>query len=197
MIDKLLFKIADVRNDILRAKGTVTDENYSDMDYFFRANLWNVLTFIVFCFLGLIIKAPIQMLWIFFIFNILREKSGGWHSYGNLTYCLMTSTILFVSVALFAKFCVFLTPVVGAIALLSLGYIWMCSPVFDENEELYQDKSQYKVDSFILSTCAFLLGMTSPEYGISAYCAIIMVALYMTEPVKRFNLYIRSKIFRE
>ena len=55
MIDKLLFKIADWHNNIMRKKGIINDENYSDKDYFFRGNLYNILSTFIMLIIGLCI----------------------------------------------------------------------------------------------------------------------------------------------
>lgn len=54
-MDKLLIKIADIYNNYRFKYNKINSENYSDKDYTFRANLYNIIVFISFCLFGALI----------------------------------------------------------------------------------------------------------------------------------------------
>lgn len=195
MIDKFLFKISDWHNEILRKKGILNDENYSDIDYIFRSNFWNLFVFLVFFMIGLAIDILPEIMWLFVSFNVLRDKCGGWHSYGNLTYCFISSTIIFLLLAIFCKnfngLGIYLVP----ISVFFIIYTFIKAPIM-QKEEMYQDKWQFKFDYLILSIC-FVLASYYSGYLICCCCSIIICGLYMSKTFEKINLFVRGIIFNE
>lgn len=193
MIEKFLYFIADIHNDMLKKKGIMNDENYSDIDYVFRSNMWNILVSIFMISISAIIGTFFELIWLFLVFNVLREKCGGWHSYGNLTYCFLSSTIIFEALSLFCKN--FNSYIFVVFAALSIVYTFLKAPKFNSEEEMYQDKWQFKVDYLVLSIL-FLLASIPAGYYMCSSCAIILCALYMSENCEKINVFVRSKIFK-
>lgn len=193
MIDKFLYFIADIHNDVLRKKGIMNDSNYSDIDYVFRSNMWNILVSIFIISIGALIGTLFEVMWLFLVFNVLRERCGGWHSYGNLTYCFLSSTIIFEALSLFCKN--FNSYIFIFLAIVSIVYTFFKTPKFCSEEEMYQDKWQFKIDYLILSVL-FLLASIPSGYYMCSSCAIILCALYMSEHCEKINIFVRSKIFK-
>lgn len=193
MIDKFLYFVADKHNDMLRKKGIINDENYSEKDYVFRSNFWNIFVSFFIIILGAILGVLIEILWLFLVFNVIREKCGGWHSYGNLTYCFVSSTIIFELLALFCKN--FSSYIFILFAAISIVYTFFKAPKFNSQEEMYQDRWQFKFDYLILAVLLLLVSIPSGQYMCSS-CAIILCALYMSEYCEKINIFIRRKVFR-
>ena len=198
MIDKLLFKIADWHNNIMRKKGIINDENYSDKDYFFRGNLYNILSTFIMLIIGLCIGCFYEFLMLCIVLNILRAECGGYHSYGNLTFCLIVSLVIFAFAALFSKYyCGSLIPII-IITVLSILYILINTPKINlEYDNLIKDKWCYKVDFFIYSTLFFLVSFIMPRnIQLSIYMAIIIIVPFMSDRVNRILNKIRNLIFK-
>lgn len=196
MIDKFLFKLADWHNSILTKNGIMTSENYSDLDYIFRANMWNIIMFFTIVLAGIILNTFYEMCWLFISFNVIRDKCGGWHSHGNLTYCFITSVIIFSALSLICKFMSWLSPITFVISIFCIVYTFLKAPKFASKEEMYQYEWQFKFDYLILSVCFILIGF-SANYGICVYLSIILCAIYMSEKCEKVNLKVRRIFFNE
>ena len=195
MIDKLLFKISDYHNDILRKNGILNDDNYSNIDYIFRSNLWNIMIFFIFCILGILLDVIPEVIWLFISFNVLRDKCGGWHSYGNLTYCFFSSVIIFLTISIlcknFSSFYIYVLP----FAIFFIIFTFIKAPIMSK-DEMYQDKWQFKFDYLILSISFILAGYFS-GYLMCCCCSIIICGIYMSKTCEKINLFVRRIIFNE
>lgn len=185
--------MADKHNDMLKRKGIINEENYSEKDYIFRCNFWNIFVSTFIILIGALLGALTEILWLFLVFNVLREKCGGWHSYGNLTYCFVSSTIIFEALALFCKN--FSSYIFIFIAIASIVYTFCKAPKFNSQEEMYQDKWQFKFDYLILSVLLLAVSIPAGQHMCSS-CAIILCAFYMSDFCEKINIFIRGKIFK-
>ena len=193
MIDKFLFLLADWHNEILRKRGVITEENYSDKDYVFRSNIWNVFTLLVFILLGLILNILPEISVLFITFNVLRDKCGGWHSYGNLTYCFISSTMIFIAASFVCRYIKIGNIFLIIISVICMIYTFIKTPIMIE-EEKYQDDWQFKFDYLVLATAFIFAGYFSGY--LSCVCvSIILTAFYMSKICKKINMKIRGVVF--
>lgn len=193
MIDKFLFLLADWHNEILRKRGVITEENYSDKDYVFRSNIWNVFTLLVFIFLGLILNILPEISVLFITFNVLRDKCGGWHSYGNLTYCFISSTMIFIAASFVCRYIKIGNIFLIIISVICMIYTFIKTPIMIE-EEKYQDDWQFKFDYLVLATAFIFAGYFS-GYLNCVCVSIILTAFYMSKTCERINIKIRGVVF--
>lgn len=193
MIDKFLFLLADWHNEILRKRGVITEENYSDKDYVFRSNIWNVFTLLVFILLGLILNILPEISVLFITFNVLRDKCGGWHSYGNLTYCFISSTMIFIAASFICRYIKIGNIFLIIISVICMIYTFIKTPIMIE-EEKYQDDWQFKFDYLVLATAFIFAGYFS-GYLNCVCVSIILTAFYMSKICKKINMKIRGVVF--
>lgn len=193
MIDKFLFLLADWHNEILRKRGIITEENYSDKDYVFRSNIWNVFTLLVFILLGLILNILPEISVLFITFNVLRDKCGGWHSYGNLTYCFISSTMIFIAASFVCRYIKIGNIFLIIISVICMIYTFIKTPIMIE-EEKYQDDWQFKFDYLVLATAFIFAGYFS-GYLNCVCVSIILTAFYMSKICKKINMKIRGVVF--
>lgn len=193
MIDKFLFLLADWHNEILRKRGVITEENYSDKDYIFRSNIWNVFTLLVFILLGLILNILPEISVLFITFNVLRDKCGGWHSYGNLTYCFISSTMIFIAASFVCRYIKIGNIFLIIISVICMIYTFIKTPIMIE-EEKYQDDWQFKFDYLVLATAFIFAGYFS-GYLNCVCVSIILTAFYMSKTCERINMKIRGVVF--
>ena len=193
MIDKFLFLLADWHNEILRKRGIITEENYSDKDYVFRSNIWNVFTLLVFILLGLILNILPEISVLFITFNVLRDKCGGWHSYGNLTYCFISSTMIFIAASFVCRYIKIGNIFLIIISVICMIYTFIKTPIMIE-EEKYQDDWQFKFDYLVLAT-AFIFSGYFSGYLNCVCVSIILTAFYMSKTCERINIKIRGVVF--
>lgn len=193
MIDKFLFLLADWHNEILRKRGVITEENYSDKDYVFRSNIWNVFTLLVFILLGLILNILPEISVLFITFNVLRDKCGGWHSYGNLTYCFISSTMIFIAASFVCRYIKIGNIFLIIISVICMIYTFIKTPIMIE-EEKYQDDWQFKFDYLVLATAFIFAGYFS-GYLNCVCVSIILTAFYMSKTCERINMKIRGVVF--
>lgn len=193
MIDKFLFLLADWHNEILRKRGIITEENYSDKDYVFRSNIWNVFTLLVFILLGLILNILPEISVLFITFNVLRDKCGGWHSYGNLTYCFISSTMIFIAASFVCRYIKIGNIFLIIISVICMIYTFIKTPIMIE-EEKYQDDWQFKFDYLVLVTAFIFAGYFS-GYLNCVCVSIILTAFYMSKTCERINMKIRGVVF--
>lgn len=193
MIDKFLFLLADWHNEILRKRGVITEENYSDKDYVFRSNIWNAFTLLVFILLGLILNILPEISVLFITFNVLRDKCGGWHSYGNLTYCFISSTMIFVAASFICRYIKIGNIFLIIISVICMIYTFIKTPIMIE-EEKYQDDWQFKFDYLVLATAFIFAGYFS-GYLNCVCVSIILTAFYMSKTCERINMKIRGVVF--
>lgn len=193
MIDKFLFLLADWHNEILRKRGVITEENYSDKDYVFRSNIWNVFTLLVFILLGLILNILPEISVLFITFNVLRDKCGGWHSYGNLTYCFISSTMIFIAASFVCRYIKIGNIFLIIISVICMIYTFIKTPIMIE-EEKYQDDWQFKFDYLVLATAFIFAGYFS-GYLNCVCVSIILTAFYMSKICKKINMKIRGVVF--
>jgi accessory gene regulator protein AgrB len=186
-MDKFLLWIADWHNDMLRKRGIINDANYSDIDLVFRGNMYNVIATMLFLVIGVIFNCFNEILAMFISFNIIRNSCGGWHSYGNLNLCLITSLVVFgigVFVSIFYSH-TFLFWMISS--LLSIIYIFYNSPY----DECGYQKYEVKFDALIISTLFFMLGyvlcrLGLNSMGISMFMGILFSALLMCRKITNF-----------
>lgn len=196
MIDKILFSLADWHNEILRKHGIITKENYSDIDYIFRSNIWNFFTTLFTIIIGYAFGILPEISMLFLVFNVLRDKCGGWHSYGNLTYCFVSSTAIFIAISLFCEYILVNVNIflLMAISFACIIYTFIKTPIMIE-EDKYQDDWQFKFDYLVLSIVFVVTGYFS-GYMNCVTSAIFLVALYMSNFCEKINIRIRRAIFK-
>ena len=198
MIDRLLIKIADWHNNILRKKQIINNDNYSEKDFVFRTNLYNIIsTFIIFI-LGLLFNIFSEILMIFIVINILRTKSGGYHSYGNLDFCLLISIIILIVCSFISKYYSGDILLFIIFAVISMIYTFIKTPQINlEYEEFNEDIWEYKIDFLMISMWFFILSFFLPQnLQMSIYLGIIIIAPFMSKRINIILNKIRSKIFK-
>lgn len=187
-MDSFLLKIADWHNEILRKKGLINDKNYSDIDMIFRGNLYNLLVMTAFLTFSWAFGCFYEMLVMFLSFNIIRNFCGGWHSYGDLNFCLLVSYLVFsisISISLVAYS---LYPFWIILAIISMLYIFVKAP-YDQPEKEYM-AYEAKFDSLMMTILFLLLSLLFNNIGLHscATCilfAIIFSALFMNKTICR------------
>lgn len=183
-MDKLLIKIADVYNNYRFKHNKINSGNYSDKDYTFRANLYNIIVFISFCLFGTLIGHFFEMIMLFLVFNVLRDKSNGIHSYGSLSFCFVFSLVLFFITCFL---CDFNFPYY-IISPFSIIFTYIKSPYINEGYEQKQVEDDIKkVDYLILAILFWILSFAPIEDNMNnaINIAIISVSLFMSKKVEK------------
>ena len=138
-----------------------------------------------------------EILVIFIILNILRTQSGGYHSYGNLDYCLIISMILLVACSFIAKYYSgnFIYPMI--LAIISIIYTFAKTPKINlEYESLDKDIWEYKIDFLLMAIWFFILSFFLPKNLQNAiFIGIIIISPFMNDSVNIFLNNLRKKIF--
>lgn len=198
MIDKLLIKIADWHNNILRKKRIINDKNYSEKDFVFRTNLYNIICTAITLLIGFLFNIFLEILMIFIVFNILRTKSGGYHSYGSLDFCLIISMILLIISALISKYYSGNVLPFIILTLISAIYTFIKTPKINlDYEDLNGDIWEYKIDFIIIAAWFFILSFfLQKNLQLSIYLSIIIIAPFMNEKINVLLNKIRGKIFK-
>lgn len=199
MIDKLLIKIADWHNLKLRQKNIINDKNYSDKDYCFRMNLYNIIGFIFMLLIGIIFKCFKEIALIFIVFNILREQCGGYHSYGNLTYCLGISTLVLLFIAKFSQLYSFNIFPLVLLTIFSIVYTFLKTPKLNlQYDKAVKYSWEYKIDFLIFALLFFIISFFLPNsLQISIYLTEIIIAIFMNNKIAFILNKIRGRIFDE
>lgn len=174
-MDKFLLKVADWHNKILREKGLINDENYSDIDMVFREILYNAIVTAFFLLLGLLFGRFNEMLMMFLSFNIIRNFCGGWHSYGNLNFCIFLSIMVFTLSIFLAVISFNMFSFWRILAILSIIYIFYRAP-YDKPEKQYQIYGM-KFDSLMITTLFFILSNILNNLGLHTCATTILFAI--------------------
>lgn len=192
-MDKLLLKIADWHNKLMRKKNKINDENYSIKDYIFRTNLYNIIVSILFCVVGSFIGCFFEMSTLFLVFNVLRDKSNGIHSYGNLNFCVITSLIIFLLGCFFCNLN-FPYQIISPFAII---YTFIKTPYINEGyDEEIEEKEILKFDYIILAILFWFLSFSNLDYKIknAINISIILDAIFMSKKIAKIFFKVR-KIF--
>lgn len=197
IIDNFLFWIADWHNKVLRNRGLLNDENYSEKDVIFRGNLYNILTLIIFCLIGMVIKCLPEILISYLTFNILRNESGGYHSYGNLNYCLIISILLFCPLVLLAKYVRFNFIIILILSVLSIIYTFIKTPYINlEYEKETKNIWERKIDYLIIVSSFFILSFfLNSSLQTTIFFTIILIALLLNKKIIKFLSIIRILLY--
>lgn len=188
-MDWILFKIADWHNNIMRKIGKINDENYSEKDAIFRGNLYNIIVTALFLIIGYLSGCFWEMTFMFSAFNIIREHSGGWHSYGNLDFCMVFSILIFSIGLVVATFTKSLFWIWFGLSVISIIYIFKKTPYINDFYETQPENIyEKKVDTLIICILFLLISLyinCVGEYSVavSILIAIIYTACLMNDKV--------------
>lgn len=197
-IDKFMFWVADRFLDIGYKKGFVNDDTKSDIDYQFRGILWNIFATILMFAIGLILGTFKEMVIITLCFNVCR-LNGSWHSFANLTYCALESSILLGFFSWLSITYTFPLIYLQILSLLSIGYVCAKTPYVNIGFEEYpNDPWQKKFDFLILSLSFFILTFYLPQTMSNAICfSLILLFPYVNSYCIYCNEWLRDKIFKK
>lgn len=195
----MLIKIANWHNNILIKSGVINNENYSEKDFIFRTNLYNIISTIIVLSLGIVLNIFSEILVIFIVLNILRTQSGGYHSYGNLDYCLIISMILLTICSFIAKYYSGSFIYLMILAMISIIYTFIKTPKINlKYETLDKDIWEYKIDFLLMSIWFFILSFFLPKNLQNAvFLGITIISPFMNNGVNIFLNNLRKKIFNE
>lgn len=198
-IDRLLIKIADWHNNILRKRKIINESNYSDKDFIFRSNLYNIISTIIILSLGVVLNIFSEILFIFIVLNILRNESGGYHSYGNLDFCLIISIISLIICSFISKYYSGSFLYFMILAIISMIYTFIKTPKINlKYENLDKNIWEYKINFLLIAIWFFILSFFLPQnLQNCVFLSISIVALFMNDKINNFLNNLRKKIFNE
>lgn len=194
-MDKVLLKISDWYCALLLKHNKINKEDCSNKDFVFRTNLYNTIVFVAFCLVGVLTWHFFEMVTLFLVFNILRDKCNGIHSYGNLEFCFIFSALLFVALC----FTCGLNFPYKIISFPCIIYTFLKAPYVNEGyEEKKIDDDINKFDYLFLALLFWFLSFSPLGQNISnaINIAIIVTAIFMSKTVEKIFFGIRGLFYK-